>query len=97
MRVEGYELDRTEADATKVHDAFAKKAFTPAGDVVVEYARKDEGATATTYAWQPTTGDVSYVAMTLAPLERINRPNPERQPNSCLIASSPMSAAFCGA
>jgi hypothetical protein len=68
VRVRGYEVDSSNDGADGIsRKAMSKKAFTPSGDVVVEYAKKDEGATATTYAFQPASGGASYVALSLAP------------------------------
>ncbi|MEO7093981.1 MAG: VIT domain-containing protein, partial [Polyangiales bacterium] len=67
VKVKGYEIETTKSgDAVKA--TFARKAFVPSGDVVIEYARQDEGATATTYAYQAASGGASYVALSLAPV-----------------------------
>jgi len=68
VRVRGYDVDSsTDSPEGIARKAINKKSFIPSGDVVVEYAKKDEGATATTYAFQPATGGASYVALSLAP------------------------------
>lgn len=69
VRVQGYELSGGDANAPAeavVRRALSKKGFVPDGDLVVEYARKDEGALASTYAYQPKSGD-AFVALSLSP------------------------------
>lgn len=46
--------------------AYAKKGFVPTGDLFVEYAKKDEGAAATTVAYKAG-ADPAYVALTFSP------------------------------
>ncbi len=66
VKMKGYEINQaTEGGAVK--GTFAKTAFVPTGDVVVEYAKAGEGATATTYAYQVASGGASYVALSLHP------------------------------
>jgi len=45
---------------------FAKKAFVPSGDLLVEYAKKDENALATTVAYKAGV-EPAYVSLTLSP------------------------------
>ncbi|MBL8717978.1 MAG: FecR domain-containing protein, partial [Myxococcales bacterium] len=45
---------------------YAKKAFVPTGDLLVEYAKKDENALATTVAYKAGV-EPAYVSLTLAP------------------------------
>ena len=67
VSVRGYDV-KTETNADgSVHGKLARTAFAPGGDVVIEYAKKGEGATATTYAYKAASGGASYVALSLAP------------------------------
>lgn len=69
VRVRGYEIDG--GNDAIVKRVMSKKAFVPSGDLVVEYAREDEGAAAMTYAYKPTAplagSDAAFVALSLAP------------------------------
>jgi hypothetical protein len=70
VRVRGYVPDvPLGGEPAVVRTSIARKAFTPAGDLVVEYERKDEGALAKAYAWSSPTaaGGDAFVAISLAP------------------------------
>ncbi|MGZ3418467.1 MAG: VIT domain-containing protein [Polyangiales bacterium] len=69
VRVRGYEIEG--GNDAIVKRVLSKKGFVPSGDLVVEFARKDEGATSMTYAYKPTAplagSDAAFVAISLAP------------------------------
>jgi len=66
VRVRGYEMLATDEGAV-AHRALAKKSFVPTGDVLVEYAKVDEGAVLSSVAYAPKANDSAFVALTLAP------------------------------
>jgi hypothetical protein len=66
VRVSGYDVKAFDEGGV-VRRTIEKKGFVPAGDVVVELAKKDESAQVTTVAYQPSTGGDAFVAMTLSP------------------------------
>ena len=67
VRVRGYETESAgENERSGARRTMSKHAFSPSGDVVVEYEKKSEGA-ATTYAYKPAGAEASYVALTLSP------------------------------
>jgi hypothetical protein len=70
VRMRGYVPDvPLGGEPAVARTTLARKAFTPAGDLVVEYERKDEGALAKAYAWAPPSGGGgdAFVALSLAP------------------------------
>ena len=70
VRVRGYEtatVDESAVGETQaVTRTMSRTNFVPNGDIVIEYAKKEEGV-ATTYAYQPPAGGASYVALSLMP------------------------------
>ncbi|MBI2395875.1 MAG: FecR domain-containing protein [Deltaproteobacteria bacterium] len=66
VQVHGYEAENA-GDGGFARRALHKKGFLPSGDFVVELAKKDEGAAASTWAYQPAGGEKAFVALSLAP------------------------------
>ncbi len=67
VHVRGYETEPSvETERSGFSRTMKQHAFSPSGDVVVEYEKKNEG-TATTYAYKPAGADASYVALTMTP------------------------------
>jgi hypothetical protein len=65
INVRGYEAEAN--DGSLARRAVHRKSFTPNGDFVMEYRRRDDDALATSWAYQPASGEKGFVALNLAP------------------------------
>ncbi len=64
----GVQLQGYEAEGTGAHRTLHKTGFFPSGDVVVDYARANEGGLATTWGYRAAgSADPAYVALSLSP------------------------------
>jgi len=66
LEVAGYDVT-SQSDGALARRTLHKTSFLPSGDFVLELAKKDEGAAATTYAYRPANGEAAFVALSLSP------------------------------